>query len=490
MEENKSKENNIKILSRVQTAKIRQNLEKTFFNIKTRKQSSRRQMNSITRPITSFHDDKLSQLYLPPCEYDNDIRMDFKEKDDYQKAHLNEVNIQNLFTEKLWEKNNIEKNEDYTKKIAYKKLIMRARLLKAMKTNIVLRQYEFDEYNSKYYQGIKLLSDKLKNKERKVSNDISSENENDLKEKPNFVTIKNPDIFSEYEYTSLFQDYFCTPIDLIKKIFDYDEQKLIKLDPIYFRLNKGPFIGLSKKFGFGLKDKINEEDKIEQEKIEKMKKLNKRFVYVKRKHTRKSTDISNFEIKNDYLKENKDTYKTKTNFNNKKKPPTQTKYYFPKNKNTDNKNKNNKLKTLNNFFPSSKSKKSKKTKKLKLDLSETKNNRNKNTKFNFNTDYNVYLEIKKNQKKKKQKTINYFYSDEEKIKDKKKRLSMEELMELYNERKKLYLEDMSYNRKKNKYRFEKLRIRKHEENQKENQEKEELRKILMEIEDNYKIYQK
>lgn len=44
--------------------------------------------------------------------------------------------------------------------------------------------------------------------------------------------------------------------------------------------------------------------------------------------------------------------------------------------------------------------------------------------------------------------------------------------------------------KKNKFRFAQLRIKKNEENLKENRQKENLRKLLTEIEDNYKIYQK
>ena len=67
---------------------------------------------------------------------------------------------------------------------------------------------------------------------------------------------------------------------------------------------------------------------------------------------------------------------------------------------------------------------------------------------------------------------------------------MSELFEMYKERKKLYLDDMSYNRKKNKYKFEQLRVKKNEENLKEFQQKENLRKILTDIEDNYKLYQK
>ena len=487
---NEKEKNTIKILSRAQTAKIRKNLGKTFFNLNLKNKS--RQKNILNIPFASYHDNKLSQLSLPPTEYNNENKLIFKEQDEeYQKAHLNEINIKNLFTEKLWEKNNLEKNEDYTKKIAYKKLIMRAKLLKAMKTNIVLRKKEFDEYNTKYYKGSKLLSDKLKNKKRKDSEDSFSDNDdNEKKERPNFISIKQPDIFSEYEYTALFQDYYCSPIELIKKIFNYDEQKIIKLDPIFFRLNKGPFLGIQEKIGFSLKDKIDEEDRILKQKIEKMKELNKRFHYIKKKHKRKNTEIEKNETQKDSTKEisNIKNIKKRNNDNNIK-SKTQTNFYFP---NNDKRNKNKKKSEVYNFFPLSKNKSPKKRKQLKINVSGIKTPK-KDLKFNLNTDYNVYLEIKKNQKKKNQgiiNNINYLYKDGEKIKDKKKRLTMEELLDIYNERKKLYLDDLSYNRKKNKYKFEKLRIQKNKEKEQEDQKKETLRKILAEIEDNYKIYQK
>ena len=488
---NEKEKNTIKILSRAQTAKIRKNLGKTFFNLNLKNKS--RQKNIILNiPFASYHDYKLSQLSLPPTEYNNENKLTFKEQDEeYQKAHLNEINIKNLFTEKLWEKNNLEKNEDYTKKIAYKKLIMRAKLLKAMKTNIVLRKKEFDEYNTKYYKGSKLLSDKLKNKKRKDSEDSFSDNDdNEKKERPNFISIKQPDIFSEYEYTALFQDYYCSPIELIKKIFNYDEQKIIKLDPIFFRLNKGPFLGIQEKIGFSLKDKIDEEDRILKQKIEKMKELNKRFHYIKKKHKRKNTEIEKNETQKDSTKEisNIKNIKKRNNDNNIK-SKTQTNFYFP---NNDKRNNNKKKSEVYNFFPLSKNKSPKKRKQLKINVSGIKTPK-KDLKFNLNTDYNVYLEIKKNQKKKNQgiiNNINYLYKDGEKIKDKKKRLTMEELLDIYNERKKLYLDDLSYNRKKNKYKYEKLRIQKNKEKEQEDQKKETLRKILAEIEDNYKIYQK
>ena len=100
--------------------------------------------------------------------------------------------------------------------------------------------------------------------------------------------------------------------------------------------------------------------------------------------------------------------------------------------------------------------------------------------------------MKKNKKRKinNQQISTFLYSDEEKIKDKKKRMSLEELMEIYNERKKLYLEDMSYNRKKNKYKFEQLRIKHHQDKENEAKKKESLRNIMLKIEQNYKLYQK
>ena len=82
------------------------------------------------------------------------------------------------------------------------------------------------------------------------------------------------------------------------------------------------------------------------------------------------------------------------------------------------------------------------------------------------------------------------YNGEEKIKDKKKRLTIQELFDMYNERKRSYLEDMSYNRTRNKYKFEKLRIKHHENMENEKKKKESLRKLMLKIEQNYKLYQK
>ena len=67
---------------------------------------------------------------------------------------------------------------------------------------------------------------------------------------------------------------------------------------------------------------------------------------------------------------------------------------------------------------------------------------------------------------------------------------MQEIFEMYNERKKTYLDDMSYNRTRNNYIFEQLRIQHHENLENEIKKKESLRKLMLKIEQNYKLYQK
>ena len=136
-------------------------------------------------------------------------------------------------------------------------------------------------------------------------------------ERPNFNSIKHPDIFSTYEFTSLFQDFHCTPLELIKKIFNSDEQKIINLDPIYFRLNKEPFTGVQKNLRFCLKDKINEEDKILLQKIKQARERNKRFYYLRKKKEEKINKKKKKKKENIIKKKKKE--KEKNNKNKKKK---------------------------------------------------------------------------------------------------------------------------------------------------------------------------
>ena len=517
--------NSITNFSRVQTAKMRKTLTKTLQNIKTKRANEDSKSNYIlkTRPktLSSYFPnmEKINPIYLsttnnninekntsrtkftrPNTAYKNskyNLASKFMEKN--EKAHLNEVQIHNLFTEKLWEKHNKEKNEDYTKKIAYKKLIMRARLLKAMKINIVLRKNIYDEYNEKYSTGNKLLSEKLKNKNKNKKSDseddYSYSDTSEKIEKPNFNSLKHPDIFSNYEYTSLFKDFHCTPVELIKKIFNPEEQKIINLDPIFFRLNKEPFNGVQKNLRFNLKDKINEEDRIMEQNLKMAKERNKKYYFFKKKKEEQKLN------KNKNIKNGNGNNINSENEKNESEVENDASEKEIQKKGGGVLNTEDKTKSNNNIFNYTKKIPIKKKKKLKirgnksLGIKVNKIRNKKNINFNINTDYNVYLEIHRSKYKNKISKNNYpspatIYSGDEKIKDKKKRLTMQEIFEMYNERKKTYLDDMSYNRTRNNYIFEQLRIQHHENLENEIKKKESLRKLMLKIEQNYKLYQK
>ena len=521
-------------LSRAQTAKMRQTLTRTLKNIRTRKTKNDIKINSIQkRPKTTSsyfsHRDmqKKNPIYLlttennlynktttrtkyskysrPNTSYGNPRESQINkvhEKNENHKTHFNEMQILNIF-DKQRDKNDDENNDDYIKKIQYKKLIMRAKLLKAMKYNIILKDKQFEEFNQKYSSGNKYLGEKLRNRGKIIKNDsdddYSDSDSPKAPERPNFNSLKHPDIFSTYEFTSLFQDFHCTPLELIKKIFNSDEQKLINLDPIYFRLNKEPFTGVQKNLRFCLKDKINEEDKILLQKIKQAKERNKRLYYLrkrkkeksnKKKNTNKDNAIEN--EKNEKENENENEENMSDNDSNiekkssKKEKRTNSVYnktfgYNWNKKKSNNKNKSFKIKG-NNYLGI-------KVKKMKKKEKEQEKEKDNNLILNLNTDYNVYLETHRSHNRNKSSFSNPILipiDDEEKISEKKKRLTMQEFFELYNERKKTYLDDLSYNRTKKKYKYEQLRKEHCENIANEHEKKENLRKIMYSIEQNYK----
>ena len=57
MKKSNKKQNTIKVLSRAQTAKIRKNLEKTFFNLRI-KNKSRQKYKLTNVPVKSFYEKK------------------------------------------------------------------------------------------------------------------------------------------------------------------------------------------------------------------------------------------------------------------------------------------------------------------------------------------------------------------------------------------------------------------------------------------------
>ena len=511
-------------LSRVQTAKIQKTLATTFKNLSSKKKKEETKNTFIKRPesvktyfsykekmnskfftkneINNIYNNIISPIKKPKYSRPNTsykIKKSYKnikllEKKELHKKNLNEIH--HLLSEKY--KDNKENNKDYIKEMQYKKLIMRAKLLKAMKQSIILKNSQYEEFKEKYTSGNKLLSDKLKNRfktkiKKNESYDDDFSNSNSIPKTPeraDFNSLKHPDIFSKYEFTPRFQDFHCTPLELIKRTFNSDEQRIIDLDPFFFRLNKEPFIGVEKNLRFSLKDKIIEEDRLLIQKIKQAKEKNEKILLFKRKKEENKL--------NKKKKYGSDISINEKNIRNKSQRIKNYNFSITKNNNiNENKLKSNKnipvklnMKYVNLF---------KKKQKLKI---KGKNSlgikvnkmRNSHANINLNTDYNVYIASHRKTQKNKitlrpTKTLPIDTEDET-IAEKKKRLTLQELFDHYNERKKSYLDDLSYNRSKNNYKFEKLRTENFENmiNEKENIEA--MRKIMFDISQNYKSYQK
>lgn len=89
------------------------------------------------------------------------------------------------------------------------------------------------------------------------------------------LTRTNPDLLTRHWYVSRFNDCYITPDELINKNFDEKELNILRSDPNYFKLNKGPFKNtLIMKFTT-LTDILKEEDNKNNKNITKMTKNHK-----------------------------------------------------------------------------------------------------------------------------------------------------------------------------------------------------------------------
>ena len=476
-------------LSRAQTAKIRKILTHTFNNLKGKHQQIQTtnnnfyQKHSKTRPISTLSGflslQKVSSLDSFTNSSKNNLNIisnsptksSYDKQKEFKRNKMTEICIQNLFTAKMLHKKFDKKKTDNSKNINYRKLVMRAKLLKAIKQNIVLKQNKYEEYNEKFNTGNKSLSNKIKNRKQKhkpFDSSFSKLNENDSNdgtknEKPDFNSLRYPELFSTYQVSAVFQDYHYTPMELIKKIFNKEERKIVDLDPMFFRLNKEPFCGVAKNLRFNLKDKLNEEDKLmkERKKTLKLRREKMKSLRMKRKPIffLDNNAILN-KIKN--LNIEKNTIKNCLSSN-----------YFHNQT-------HNKISNCNNSNEQTQSKFS------------HRNFNFKNKKSKENKKNNLFL-IDNNIKTKGKKLIegkSNLIDEDDRIKKKNYKLTLDELFEMFNERKKIYLEDLSYNRTKNLYKFQVLRTQHNENLKNEADKKEKLRSLILQIEENYKELQK
>ena len=93
------------------------------------------------------------------------------------------------------------------------------------------------------------------------------------------INIKTKEVLMQFEGT-----YFIYELNdhRLITVLHETEQKIINLDPIFFRLNKEPFNGVQKNLRFNLKDKINEEDRIMEQNLKMAKERNKKIKRNKR----------------------------------------------------------------------------------------------------------------------------------------------------------------------------------------------------------------
>ena len=149
-----------------------------------------------------------------------------------KKTLIKEPNIKNLL-----------KHEEEMKQ---KKKLLKGKLLTALSKHLVINNETIKLYNIIY-----------KNEEKNNDNDDSMRKKN-----INYFQLTNrySDYFSKIRPAFRYEDYYFSPMELLKKYFTKDEIIILKSSPGYFGLNKFPFKNSDFAFSPTLLSKFNLED--------------------------------------------------------------------------------------------------------------------------------------------------------------------------------------------------------------------------------------
>ena len=152
-----------------------------------------------------------------------------------KKELINQPNIKNLI-----------KHEEEMKQ---KKKLLKGRLLTALSRHLVINNQTFKLYDIIY-----------KNEENKDEN-----KDENIKNKINYnqyfhFTNRNSYCFSNIRPPFRYEDYYYSPMELIKKYFTKEEIIILKSSPGYFGLNKFPFKNSDFEFNPTLLSKFSVED--------------------------------------------------------------------------------------------------------------------------------------------------------------------------------------------------------------------------------------
>lgn len=145
--------------------------------------------------------------------------------------------------------------------IAQKKKI-KGKLIKMLKSKIVLNKKMYGDCDEFFHPEEEMARRKKKGEKLLQRHKKYTINQNFRQ-----INLKiTPDFFSNVKVSFRYEDLYESPEEIILNNFTKDEITLIKQSPKYFALDKPPFKGAKLNIISTLKDMINEEERIEQEK--------------------------------------------------------------------------------------------------------------------------------------------------------------------------------------------------------------------------------
>ena len=164
------------------------------------------------------------------------------------------------------------------KRTTAKKKRIKGKLIKMLKSKIVLNREMFKNYDNIFHpendkEKIKIrlaLLKREKAKERKISSE-----RNHLKVK------STPDLFSSVKVSFRYEDLYLSPEEILGNYFSKEEIDIMKLSPKYFYLNRPPFKGSQLKLSKSLSDIINNEENKKMDNTIPVKPFNYKYLYKK-----------------------------------------------------------------------------------------------------------------------------------------------------------------------------------------------------------------
>ena len=256
-------------------------LSKNAYNIKLKKNSPFRAYSNnkeeTTRMIDQFWSNNISKIErnkiknLKRNKIKNDIKNFYIKKDINKKNKEQRSSSAQFFYQKkkLIKQQNIKSLIKHEEEMKQKKKLLKGRLLTALSRHLVINNQTFKLYEVIY-----------KNEENKGQNeDQNIKNKVPINKYFHF-TNPNSYCFSNIRPPFRYEDYYYSPMELIKKYFTKEEIIVLKSSPGYFGLNKFPFKNSDFEFNPTLLSKFSVEDDketIDDDHIKKYQKQKSKF---------------------------------------------------------------------------------------------------------------------------------------------------------------------------------------------------------------------